>query len=59
LIVVVALGEPGVPVTCWAKADPKHAMTVTVDNNSLQAWCAFTILSRLFLATATIDLRQL
>ena len=35
-IVVVAPGEPGVPVTCWAKADPKQAMTVTVDNNSIQ-----------------------
>src|SRR5271165_3598193 len=35
-IVVVALGEPGVPVTCWAPAG-KQAMTrsVAVDNASV------------------------
>ena len=35
-IVVVALGEPGVPVICWANADPKHAMIATVESNDLQ-----------------------
>src|SRR6516164_5102573 len=33
-IVVVALGEPGVPVVCWAKVEPTVRARTAVDNIS-------------------------
>ena len=33
--VVVALGEPSTPVTCWAEAGPRHDATAMTDVNSL------------------------
>ena len=41
--VVVALGEPSTPVTCWAEAEPKHEATATTDVNNLNMWRAFIV----------------
>jgi hypothetical protein len=35
LMVVVALGEPSVPVTCCAAADCRHAVMIRRDSNAL------------------------
>ena len=39
--VVVALGEPGSPVTCCAEADPRHEATATTEIKSLNTCRAF------------------
>jgi hypothetical protein len=35
-IVVVALGEPGVPVVCWAKVEPTVRARTEADNISVR-----------------------
>src|SRR5262245_52761960 len=36
-IVVVALGEPGVPVVCWASAEPTQRAKTDADNSNVTA----------------------
>jgi hypothetical protein len=40
-IVVVALGEPGIPVTCCAEAEPTHDATAAAEINNLNERLGF------------------